>query len=124
MVYLGESRIRRAEDLANPVAAASYYRAAVEPFERAAALAPNDETFLVALGRVYDALGRFPEAERRFGQAREWDPRSGAVQQSYAAHLELWSRGAPSTEPVPTLDLPAKNAPWPAASVAPTLGQF
>ncbi|MDQ3200148.1 MAG: O-antigen ligase family protein [Verrucomicrobiota bacterium] len=109
--YLGESRVRRAEALANPVASKSYYLAALEPFEQARALAPNDETFLIALGRVYDGLGRFPEAEWMFDQALAWDPRSLVTQKSYAAHLARWSRAGRGTEGSPRLDLPDKNAP-------------
>ncbi|CAN5523297.1 hypothetical protein BH18VER2_BH18VER2_03370 [soil metagenome] len=111
--YLGESRVRRAEALfRNPVAAASYNEAALGPFGRALALAPNDETFLIALGRVYDALGRFPEAEWMFGRARAWDPRSQVTRASYAAHLALWSR-ADSGGKHPHNELPDKNAPLP-----------
>jgi tetratricopeptide (TPR) repeat protein len=65
--YLGESRVRSAEQLQNPAAATSFYRAAIEPFQRGSALAPNDETFLISLGRAYGAVGRFAEAEWMFG---------------------------------------------------------
>jgi O-antigen ligase len=122
--YLGESRVRRAENLANPAAMAAFYRAALDPFQRALALAPNDETFLVALGRVYDALGRFPEAEWIFGRARDWDPRSIAVQKSYQAHLELWSEARPKPRPLPRSDLPDKNEPLPLPSPTPSSGMF
>ena len=119
--YLGESRVRRAEDLTNPVAVASFYRAALEPLQRARALAPNDETFLIGLGRVYDALGRFGEAEWMFGRAVQWDPRSVAVQRSYEAHLALWRRSeAVETKPLPPLNLPEKSAPLPAAPPSPS----
>jgi tetratricopeptide (TPR) repeat protein len=101
--YLGESRVRRAEDLVNPLAATAFYRAALAPFQRAWELAPNDETFQIALGRVYDALGRFSEAEWMFGQALAWDPRSSVAQKSYAAHLDLWTKGQRKTELPPML---------------------
>jgi len=120
--YLGESRVRRAEDLANPAAIAAFYRAAIEPFERALALAPNDQTFLIALGRVYDALGRFAEAERIFGRARDWDPRSIAVQESYQAHLALWRDAGPETSPLPRSNLPDASEPLPATSTTPSPG--
>jgi hypothetical protein len=102
--------VRRAEDIRNAAASVSFYRAALEPFEQARALAPNDETFLVALGRVYDALGRFQEAEWMYGKARDWDPKSLAVQKSYAAHLARWS-GTKPVEAPPRWNLPDKNAP-------------
>ncbi|CAN5402612.1 hypothetical protein BH20VER3_BH20VER3_01130 [soil metagenome] len=110
--YLGESRVRRAEGLANPLASASLYEAALEPFQRALALSPHDGTFLIALGRVYDALGRFAEAEWMFGRARAWDPRSLVTQKSYAAHLALWRGVGPAAgAPPPEIDLPDKNRP-------------
>ena len=121
--YLGESRARRAEEVKNPGAAASYYRAALEPFHHATALAPNDETFLIALGRVYDALGRFPEAEWMFGRALAWDPRSIVAQKSYQAHLDLWNNANPRTVP-PPLNLPDKNAPLLPAPAVPSPGLF
>ena len=122
--YLGESRVRRAEDLTNPIAIASFYRAALEPLERALALAPNDETFLIALGRVYDALDRFPEAEWMFGRALAWDPQSIAVQKSYAAHIDLWRSARPGTAPLPRSNLPNGSRPLPEAPTAPTPGFF
>ncbi len=122
--YLGESRVRRAEDLTNPAAAASFYRAALEPFNRATTLAPNDETFLIALGRVYDALGRFPEAEGMFARALACDPRSIVAQKSYKAHLDLRNKANPGTAPPPPLELPDKNAPFPLAPAVPSPGLF
>jgi len=90
-LYLGESRVRCAENLKQSAARASFQEAALEPMQRALALAPNDETILIALGRVYDSLGRYAEAEWMFGRACAWDPKSEAVQKSYAAHLAFWS---------------------------------
>ncbi len=112
--YLGESRVRRAEALPNRLARVSFYEAALDPFQRALALAPNDETFLIALGRVYDALGRFPEAEWMFGRALAWDPRSQVTQKSYAAHLEWWRRAHAGRSP--RNSLPDKNTPLPSDS--------
>lgn len=122
--YLGESRVRRAEDVTNPAAVASFYRAALAPLARARALAPNDETFMIALGRVYDALGRFAEGEWMFGQALAWDPHSLAVQQSYQAHLDFWRRGEQGTKPPPPLKLPDQNAPLPSDLGVPSPGSF
>jgi O-antigen ligase len=122
--YLGESRVRRAEDLAHPTAVAAFYRAAIDPLQRASALAPNDETFLIALGRVYDALGRFREAEWMFGRAQDWDPRSIAVQKSYQAHLASWSEARPGPRPLPRSDLPDKNEPLPEPTATPSPGIF
>ena len=109
--YLGESRVRRAEGIRSPAIRASFERAALEPFQRAHALAPDDETFLIALGRVYDSLGKYPEAERMLERARAWDPRSAVVQKSYAAHLAAWRGPGRKALPPPQLDLPDENAP-------------
>jgi O-antigen ligase/Tfp pilus assembly protein PilF len=109
--YLGESRVRRAEGLASAAARASFERAALAPFQAALALAPNDETLLIALGRAYDSLGRYPEAEWMFGRALDWDPRSNVVQKSYVAHLEFWRGEKPGAAPQPKLEMPDKNAP-------------
>ena len=107
LFYLGESRVRCAEDLRNPAVAASFYRAALEPFQRANALAPNDETFLIALGRVYDALGRFPEADWMFGQALAWI-RGRSSRKNPIRHVDLWRIPA-RTQP-PPVDLPDRRA--------------
>lgn len=118
--YLGESRVRRAEIMPSAEAKASFERAAISPFEHALALAPNDETFLIALGRVYDSLGRYPEAEWMFGRALAWDPKSDVVKKSYAAHLAVWKTGKPAATAPEKLELPDKNAPVePSPSVSP-----
>ncbi len=119
--YLGESRVRRTENVSLPAARDSFAEAAIGPFQRALALAPDDETFLIALGRVYDSLGRYAEAEWMFGRALAWDPRSEAVQKSYAAHLQAWKNGERFGTAQPKLDLPDKNAPIGAATaISPT----
>jgi O-antigen ligase len=109
--YLGESRVRRAEGVASPAVQASFERAALSPFQEALALAPADETFLIALGRIYDSLGRFPEADWMFGRALRWDPRSDVARKSYAAHLTFWKNGKVAPIPPEKLELPDKNAP-------------
>ncbi len=109
--YLGESRVRRAEGPILPEARISFAEAALAPFQEALALAPNDETFLIALGRVYDSLGRYAEGEWMFGRALAWDPRSTAVQKSYAAHLAFWKGVNPGEIALPKQELPDKNAP-------------
>ncbi|MGI8890637.1 MAG: O-antigen ligase family protein [Chthoniobacterales bacterium] len=117
--YLGESRVRRAEGLSNSLARASFYEAALGPFQRAWALAPLDETLMIALGRVYDALGRFKEAEWMFGQALAWDPRSHVAQKSYEAHLIRWSRTLlPEPVTAPRTKLPDQRKPLSGSSPA------
>lgn len=118
--YLGESRVRRTEGVGSRAIRDSFANAALAPFQRALALAPDDETFLIALGRVYDSLGRYPEAEWMFGRALAWDPRSEVVQKSYAAHLKFWMQGSRGQPAQPKLDLPEKGAPMTAPAVSPT----
>ncbi|HEY5036568.1 MAG TPA: O-antigen ligase family protein [Chthoniobacterales bacterium] len=120
--YLGESRVRRAEITPSAEAKASFERAAIVPFEHALELAPNDETFLIALGRVYDSLGRYPEAEWMFGRAVAWDPKSDVVKKSYAAHLAFWKTNKPATMAPQKLDLPDKNAPVETPAPVPSPG--
>ncbi len=117
--YLGESRVRRAENQRSAAARASFENAALAPFQHAHALAPNDETFLIALGRVYDSLGRYPEADWMFGEALAWDPRSEVTQKSYAAHLDFWKRSAVPLVAPPELQLPDQAAPLVAPSATP-----
>ncbi|MGH7936073.1 MAG: hypothetical protein ACREF8_03595, partial [Chthoniobacterales bacterium] len=109
--YLGESRVRRAEGLGSAAARASFERAALLPIQQALALAPDDETFVIALGRIYDSLGRFREAEWMFGRALAWDPRSDVARKSYVAHLTFWKNGKVGPIPPKTLELPDENAP-------------
>ena len=85
--YLGRARLGLGYDMANPAAQASFYRAAVEAFESARALAPQEQTFALTLGLLYDLLGQFAEGERVLKLALELDPKSEAVQQYYQAHL-------------------------------------
>ena len=106
-------------DTTSRAARASFLAAAIPSFQRALTLAPNDETFLIALGRVYDSLGRYPEAEWTFGRAVAWDPRSDVVRKSYAAHLKFWKGLGSKEVPQPHLDLPDKNAPIDKAAATP-----
>lgn len=88
--YLGSARIEQAQRMSEPEARSSFYRAALEPFEKARALAPRDKTFVQALAFIYDALGRFEEAEWMYGQALALDPRSVSTRRLYEMHLEKW----------------------------------
>ena len=86
--YLGRARIGFGYQMANPAARASFYNAAVQAFESARALAPQEQSFALTLGLLYDLLGRFPEAEEVLKIALQLDPKSEAVRQYYEAHLE------------------------------------
>ena len=100
--YLGSARIEQAQRMSEPAARNSFYVAALEPFERASTLAPRDKTFVQARGYIYDALGRFEEAEWMYGRALALDPRSTSTRRLYEMHLEQWRTGG---------NLPGKLAP-------------
>jgi len=87
--YLGRARLL-AGDQSDPAARASFYRAALLPFEEARKLAPLDETYPLELAFTYDGLARFSEAEWMYGEALALDPNSTSVKQYYQAHLERW----------------------------------
>jgi len=45
---------------------------------------------LVQLALGYDAVHRYPEAERIFYEAKKSDPKSVYLDQIYRSHLTLW----------------------------------
>jgi O-antigen ligase len=87
--YLGRARVL-AGDQADSAVRASFYRAALPPYEEARKLAPLDETYALELAFTYDGLGRFREAEWMYDQALALDPNSISAKQYYQAHLERW----------------------------------
>jgi O-antigen ligase len=95
--YLGSARIEEGDSMTNPRARVSFYEAAIGAFENARVLAPQDKTFPIALGTLYDLLGRFPEAEWMFDEALALDPRSIPTRQCYEAHLKNWSAAKTAT---------------------------
>ena len=88
--YLGRARTDLAETLADPQLRESWYLQAITDFEKGRALAPLDKTFPLELAFVYDALGRFPEAEWMFYEARALDPKSTTTERYYQDHLLRW----------------------------------
>jgi O-antigen ligase len=95
--YLGKARMMAGERQSDPVARASFYRAALPAFAKARELAPLDETYAIELAFTYDALQRFSEAEWMYGEALAFDPKSAALRHYYEAHLEQWKRGSASS---------------------------
>jgi O-antigen ligase len=95
--YLGRARVL-AGDQSDPASRASFYRAALLPYEEARKLAPLDETYPLELAFTYDGLGRFSEAEWMYGEAMTLDPNSTSVRQYYQAHLERWQ--TPNVTPI------------------------
>jgi O-antigen ligase len=87
--YLGRARVL-AGDQSDSATRASFYRAALPPYQEARKLAPLDETYALELAFTYDGLGRFSEAEWMYGEALALDPNSTSVRQYYQAHLKRW----------------------------------
>ena len=69
---------------------ASLFEAAILAFQSGRALAPQDGTFALDLGEVYDALERFSEGEWMYEEALRLDPKFYLVKESYQAHLDRW----------------------------------
>ena len=88
--YLGRALYQSGEGQPAGTARESFYAAALPAYESAHRLAPLDETYLLELAFTLDSLSRYAEAEWLFGEARQLDPKSGARQHYYEAHLEKW----------------------------------
>ena len=86
---MGRARVL-AGDQADSAARASFYRAAISPYEEARKLAPLDETYVLELAFTYDGLGRFSEAEWMYDRALTLDPNSTSAKRYYQTHLERW----------------------------------
>lgn len=76
----------------------SCYEQALGTLQKSRALAPQDRTFLLQLAFTYDALGRFPEAEWMFYEARKWDPKSVYLEEVYKYHLSQWRAAQPISQ--------------------------
>jgi tetratricopeptide (TPR) repeat protein len=66
------------------------FEAATVELDTARTVAPLDEMFSIQLGSVYDALGRFSEAEWMYQQAIALDPNASALRRIYQTHLQKW----------------------------------
>jgi O-antigen ligase len=88
--YLASAEFSRCDSMSDWHDRVSCYEPATGTLEKARALAPQDRTFLVPLALAYDELGRFPEAEWIFYDARHWDPKSVYLTEVYKYHLSRW----------------------------------
>ena len=86
--YLGRARLGFGYAMRNPAAQASFYKAAIDAFAAARALAPREQSFALTQGLLYDLVGRYAEGEAALKVALELDPKSEAVRQYYEAHLD------------------------------------
>ncbi len=107
--YLGRARTTQAEWMTDPRAARSFYRAALEPFQSALALAPQDVTLVLDVGFALDGQQLFAEAEPFFERAHQLDPNSIYVRKFYEGHLEQWRKSGgksqtPRSVPPPVSD--------------------
>jgi tetratricopeptide (TPR) repeat protein len=77
----------------------SLLQAALLAFQSAHDVAPQDRDYLIALGAVYDALERFPEAEWMYDEAIRLDPKFVPTREAYQQHLEKWRHAGGPKQP-------------------------
>jgi tetratricopeptide (TPR) repeat protein len=82
----------------NPVATSSFRSEAIRAFEKARALAPQEEIYALELASALDAAERFEEAEGVFYDVLQLDPKSTSIRRYYEHHLELWRGPTAPTE--------------------------
>ena len=85
--YLGAARLNLAGNGPDTPFARSFREAAVEAYQAAIRLSPQDSYLLVRLGEAYTRLRDFDAAEATFRQALQWDPNSGYVLTLYGFYL-------------------------------------
>jgi tetratricopeptide (TPR) repeat protein len=76
----------------------SLFQGAILAFESARTLVPQDRTYPIALGSIYDALERFPEAEWMYDEALRLDPKDPDLQRNYQTHLDRWRKAGTDFE--------------------------
>ncbi len=97
--YMGEARVLIAEkrDLGGQAAlddgiTSSFRRDALDAFEHALALAPNDSVLLMRTGECLARLGRLDEAAPIFQRLLTWDPNTATAQTYYGFYLQRANR--------------------------------
>jgi hypothetical protein len=101
--YLASAQFTLCDRISDPTARTQCYEEPVTALEKARAVAPEDGVILVQLASAYDAVGRYPEAEWVYYDARKWDPRSIYLDELYRFHLSQW-RTAPARLPMGQMD--------------------
>ncbi len=67
-----------------------WYEGALAAFDAAHRLCPLDGTYPLDAAYLYDAMGRFSEAEWMYDLARARDPRSVNIANLYKFHIDAW----------------------------------
>src|SRR5262249_33045358 len=88
--YLGSGLVAEGNATKDLGQRAALFESAILAFQSGRALAPQDETFDLDLGAVYDGLERFSEGEWMYDEALRVDPKSYLVKESYQAHVDRW----------------------------------
>ena len=86
--YLGAARLNLAGNGPDTPFTRSFREAAVEAYQQAIQLSPQDSYLLVRLGEADTRLGNFDAAGEVFRQALYWDPNSGYVLTLYGFYLQ------------------------------------
>jgi len=90
--YLGRAGMVEGNEASDPEKRAFLFQVAMVAFQKGWALVPRDDTFPVELAALYDAVGRFPEAEWMFDEAIRLDPKYVPTRERYNAHLRQWQQ--------------------------------
>jgi len=88
--YLASAEFARCDEISDSADRVQCNQAPLSALEKARVLAPHDRVILVQLALGYDAVGRYPEGEWAFYEARKWDPRSIYLNELYKFHLSQW----------------------------------
>jgi hypothetical protein len=93
--YLGSGLVAEGNATEDLSRRAALFESAILAFQSGRTLVPDDRTFDLVLGSVYDALERFSEAEWMYDEAIRLDPKFYLVKDSYQAHLDRWRNAEP-----------------------------
>jgi O-antigen ligase len=96
--YLGRAGMLEGNAASSSQKRAFFFQVAMVAFEKGWALVPRDDTFPIELATLYDALGRFPEAEWMYDEAIQLDPKYPPTRERYQAHLEKWQQAGVARE--------------------------
>jgi tetratricopeptide (TPR) repeat protein len=93
--HLGRARLGMGDQMADPRARKSFYTEAINAFQEARSLVPQENLYLMELATSLGSVGRFEEAEWAFYDALQLDPKSASLRRYYEFHLKLWAGNLP-----------------------------